>query len=307
METAMIDISSMFMMQIFLLCLIFIGIITVKTRMVDAHSRAALSELILNIFLPCSILASFFGTDRSKLPSLGIMMVISLGILALSFAISLPLYKRVDREQKKVLLYGTLISNATFLGLPIVESVYGAEGLPYAAVYLVPLRIALLTFGIAIFTGGKGNLRQVFLHPCLIATYLGILAMIFGFTPPALVSRLITSLGNCTTPVCMLVVGCILASVNPRKVVTALVMYFSFIRLVLIPLLVMGILLIFRPPPIVAGASVILAGMPAGATTSILADKYGADRELSSKIVFVSTFLSMITAPALAWLLQKAL
>ena len=291
-------------MQIFLLCIIAVGIITVKTRIVDAHSRAALSDLVLNVFLPCSIMASFFGTDRSRLPSLGIMLIISVGILVLSFALSLPLYKRVDERQKKVLLYGTLISNATFLGLPIVESVYGPAGLPYAAVYLVPLRIALLTFGVAIF-GGKGNFAKVFLHPCLIATYLGILAMIFGFTPPALLFRLITSLGNCTTTVCMMVVGCILATVDPRKVVNRLVLYFSFIRLVLIPLAVMGILLMFRPDPMVAGASVILGGMPAGATTSILADKYGADRELASKIVFVSTFLSMITAPILGALLQR--
>ena len=78
----------MIMMQIFLLCLIVVGIIAVKVRMVDPHSRAALSDLILNIFLPCSILASFFGTDRSQLPSLGIMMVISMGIIALGYLLS---------------------------------------------------------------------------------------------------------------------------------------------------------------------------------------------------------------------------
>ena len=303
----MIDVYSMFMMQIILLCLMLVGVIIVKVRMVDEHSRTSLSDLVLNVFLPCNILTSFLGTDRSQLPTLGIMLVISLGILALSFLFSLVLYKRVDPQQKKVLLYGTLISNASFLGISVVESVYGAEGLPYVAVYLVPLRIALLTFGIAIYSGGIGNLKKMFLHPCLIATYIGLLAMIFGLTPPALVSRLIVSLGNCTTAVSMLVVGSILASVDPRKILTKIVSYYTFIRLILIPLAVMGILLLFRLDPIVSGVSVIMAGMPAGATTSILADKYGADKELASKIVFMSTLLSIVTAPVMAWLLQQAL
>jgi len=303
----MIDLNNIVSMQIFLLCLMFVGIIIVKARIVDAHARSSITDLILCVFLPCNILSSFFETDASKLPSLGMILAISLGIMALSFALSLVLYKRIDQQQKKVLLYATLISNASFLGNPVVESIYGLKGLIYVAAYLLPLRVAVWTVGLAIFTGGKGNLKKVIFNPCLVATYLGILVMVTNFSPPALVSRLIFSLGSCTTPVAMMVVGSILAMVNPRKLLTKLVAYFTFIRLILIPLLVMGILLIFRPDPVVSGISVILCGMPAGATTSILAEKYGGDSELASKIVFTSTALSIVTAPLLAWLLQKAI
>ena len=303
----MIETFNMFKMQILLLCLVAVGVITVKVRIVDEHSRASLSDLVLSVFLPCNILSSFFGADSSQLPSLGIILVISLGVMALSFVLSqFVLYRKIDREQKKVLVYATLISNATFLGTPVVESVYGQAGLTYAAVYLLPLRIALWTVGLAVFTGGKGNLKKVIFHPCLIATYIGLVVMLTGFNPPVLLSRLTSSLGNCTTPVSMMVVGNVLALVDPRKLITKLVGYFSFIRLILIPLLVMGVLLIFRPNPLIAGISVILSGMPAGVTTSILADKYGADRELASKLVFVTTLLSIVTAPLLAWLLQSA-
>jgi len=295
----------MFVMQIFLLCLVFVGVITVKAHIVDEHSRASLSDLVLSVFLPCNILSSFFGTSRSQLPSMGILFAISLGVMTLCFVLGqYVLYRKTGLEQKKVLVYATLISNATFLGNPIVESVFGHDALPYAAAYLVPLRVAIWTVGLALFAGGKGNLKKVIFHPCLIATYAGLLVMATGFTPPALVSRLASSLGNCTTPVSMMVVGCVLAMVDPKKLVTKLIMYFTFIRLALIPLLVMGFLFLFRPDPIVSGISVILSGMPAGVTTSILADKYKADRELASKIVFVSTLLSIVTAPVLAWLLQ---
>ena len=303
----MIDISNMFMTQIFLLCMVVVGVITVKTRIVDDHTRVALSELVLSVFLPCNILSSFFGTSRSELPSLGIMLMIALGVMALSFTLSQVLYKRVNSEQKKVLVYGTIISNASLLGNPVVESVYGLQGLTYAAAYLVPFRIALWTVGPLVFAGGKGDIKKILFHPCLVATYTGLLVMIIGFNPPALVSRVVFSLGNCTTPLSMIVVGNVLAMVDPRKLLTKLIVYFTFVRLVLIPLIVIGFLLILRPAPIISGVSVILSGMPAGATTAILADKFGADRELASKIVFMSTLLSIITAPLLARLLQQAL
>jgi len=303
----MLDIQSMLMMQVLLLCLMMVGLITAKTGITDERSRSSMSDLVLNVFLPCNILASFFGTQRSQLPSLGIMLAISVGILALSFLLSHMLFRRTGAEQKKVLVYATLISNASFLGIPVVESVYGDAGLPYVAMYLMPLRVALWTVGLAIFAGGKGGLRKVFLHPCMIATYAGFLVMLTDFSPPALVSRLVSSLGNCTTALSMMVVGNILAQVDLKKLVNSLTVYFTVVRLVVIPLLVMGILLLFRPDPLISGVSVILSGMPAGATTSILADKYGADRELASRIVFASTLLSIVTAPALAWLLQRAL
>jgi len=303
----MIEFQNVFMMQIFLLCLMLVGVLAVKTRIVDKHARSSITDLVICVFIPCNILSAFFDTDLSELPSLGIMLIISVGILTLSFLLSLVLYKRAAPEQKKVLSYATLISNASFLGNPVVESMYGLGGLTYVAAYLFPLRLAVWTVGLSIFAGGKGNLKKVFFHPCLVASYLGLIVMITGFTPPAIVSRLVLSLGNCTTPVSMMIVGSILAMVDPRKILTRLTAYFTFIRLVFIPLLVMGILLILRPDPIISCISVILCGMPAGATTSILAGKYGGDSELASKIIFLTTLLSIITAPLLAWLLQHAL
>ena len=303
----MIEFHNIFTMQIFLLCLMLIGVISVKTRIVDEQARSSLTELILCVFLPCNILSSFFGAERSQFFSLGLILMISVGVMALSFALAMVLYRRAGAEQKKVLLYATLISNATFLGNPVVESIYGLDGLPYVAAYVLPLRVTLWTVGLAIFTGRKGNLKKAVLHPCLIATYLGLFVMIMDFTPPLLVSRLALSLGSCTTPVSMIVVGSILAMVDPRKIVTRLTVYFTFIRLALIPLLVMGIMLIFRPDPMVSGITVLLCGMPAGATTSILAEKYGGDKELATKMVFMTTLLSIVSAPLLFLLLQRAL
>jgi predicted permease len=61
--------------------------------------------------------------------------------------------------------------------------------------------------------------------------------------------------------------------------------------------------LALRPAPIVSGVSIILTATPAPVTITILATKYGSDRELASKIVFVSTLFSIATMPVFVWLL----
>ena len=45
------------------------------------------------------------------------------------------------------------------------------------------------------------------------------------------------------------------------------------------------------------GVAVVLAGMPMGGTTAILAEKYGADSAFASKCTALSTVLSLITTP----------
>ena len=293
----------MFEMQILLLCLITVGFLTAKFNIVDSNSRASLTELILNVFLPCTILASFLGTDRSEILSLGILVIISLFTLAFSLGMAYLLFRKNKPEVRKVLFYAMLIPNASFLGFPLIEGIYGMGGLSYAAAYLIPLRAAIWSGGQTIFTGGKGDLKKVIFHPSMIATYTGIIFMLTGFSPPKLIHTLSEILGSCTTPLSMMVVGCVLGQIKIKNLLSPIIFYYSFIRLIIMPLLIFGILYFFRFMPIITGISVILAGTPAGVTTAILAEKYGSDSELASKLVFVSTILSMITIPILVMLI----
>jgi malate permease and related proteins len=281
-----------------------VGFICAKVGLIDEKGRSSLSDLIICVFLPFTTLSAFLDAGLSQLSSLGITFLISAFILVICFLLSrYILYRKAGVEQKKVLTYASVISNASFLGNPIVESIYGLEALVHSAVYLAPLRISLWSVGVAIFSGKKASIKKMVFHPCLVATYLGILLMATNFKPPPLVSRLAISLGNCTTPLSMMVVGSILGTVKPKHFFSGLTLYFAFIRLILIPLMVLGFMIILRPEPIVSGVSVVLSATPAPVTGTILANKYGSDRELASEIVFTSTLFSIITIPFILWLL----
>ena len=300
----MSEIFSMFGTQLFLLCLMLVGVISAKIRLMDVNGRAVMSELVFNVFLPCAILNSFFSTGGSQFMSLIVILFISLGILAFCFGFGRLLFYRLGPQQKKVMLYSVLVSNAAFLGMPVTENIFGPASLAYVAVYLLPVRVAIWTAGVAIFNSEKTSIVKMLFNPCMVATYIGFCVMLLGFTPPVMVSRVVSSLAGCNTPIVMIVVGHVLGMIDPRRILSRLAVFYSFIRLILIPLLVMLVLLLLRIDPMVMGIAVILSGMPAGPMTVIFAEKYRADSELASKIIFMSTLLSMLTVPLLAWLLQ---
>jgi predicted permease len=72
---------------------------------------------------------------------------------------------------------------------------------------------------------------------------------------------------------------------------------FSLLRLGFIPLVTFLVTKLLGLDPLIIGVSVILAAMPGGSSTAILASKYGRDTIYASKLVIVSTFLSLISIP----------
>ncbi|MDR2185545.1 MAG: AEC family transporter [Treponema sp.] len=298
--------------QVFLIVLMGIGVILAKITLVDKPGINTLSSLVLSLLLPCNILSSFFNVGgRDMLLSLGQMIFISaLLSIAAYFLGRYVFFRSLPPEQKQVLHFSIFISNAAFLGNPVVESIYGLSGLAYASAFLLPMRIVMWTFGLALFIGKGdrkgtgGGIVKILLHPCLIATYAGMIILITGLRPGVFMSRLTFSLGNCTTPFSMIVVGLLLAQVKLKNVISKTVFYYAFLRLVLLPLALLGVLLLFKTDTLVMGVAVALTGMPAPTNASILANRYNADSELASKILLVSVVLSMLTIPAWVMLIR---
>ena len=54
---------------------------------------------------------------------------------------------------------------------------------------------------------------------------------------------------------------------------------------------------------VTAGVAVLMAAMPAGATTSILAVKYNADANFAVRLVIFTTMASLLTTPVWSYIL----
>lgn len=163
------------------------------------------------------------------------------------------------------------------------------------------------TIGISFFSQAEKNtwngIRRAMTAPAVIAVYFGIARMLTQFNMPAFIDKAISSLGNRTTPLAMVLVGSILGDTNLKEVFEPKAFYLVFIRQIFLPLLCLIGLKFLSIDALIKNVSIIISGMPIASTTAILAQKYKADVVFASKCLFLSTISSTITVPLLSLLL----
>ena len=127
----------------------------------------------------------------------------------------------------------------------------------------------------------------------------GLVMMVNGWIVPEPCFSLLQTIGRCNTAISMLVIGMILSDINPKELVDKIVVRYTVERLILIPLLVWIVLLPLVNARILSrfsvNLSVLLAAMPAGATTSMLAAKYECAPGFATRMVILSTLCSIPT------------
>jgi len=284
-------------LQITLFALIAIGMLLAKIGLISKEGRKNLTDLVLYLVLPCNIIGSFQNDSAAhNVTDCLLVFLVSCGIQLVMAIYGKIAYKNQPDARQRSLRYGLICSNAGFLGNPIAEGVFGAEGLVLANFYLLPQRIMIWSEGISIYAGEKDPktaVKKVITHPCVIACIIGLILMLTGVKLPGLMLTPINTIGRCNTALSMLVIGSILADIDPRSFVDSTVVRFSAERLVFLPLAVLLVCRLAGLNHIVTGISVLLAAMPAGATTSMLAQKYDQDPKFATKLLIFSTLLSI--------------
>lgn len=306
----MVTYSSLFQVQIMMFLLIAIGYFLGKKNIITKEGRKSITDLVINVVLPCNIIVSFFiEMNLHILTSCLVILLLSIGIQLFSSFAGKYFYPHTDERMLPVLRYATICSNGGFMGNPLVEGIYGSQGLLYASIYLIPQRIVMWSAGLSCFTKAKGKdvIKKVLTHPCIIAVGIGIFFMITQISLPASIDRTLRTLSGCTTSLSMLIIGVILSEISAKTILSKMNLYYCFIRLIVFPALVLAVGFVLHLDPLVTAVSVVLSGMPAGTTTAILASKYDGDAHFAVKCVFLSTLLSLFTIPLWCMIMELVL
>ena len=201
-------------------------------------------------------------------------------------AFGLPVIQRIDLSLCKP--QALILSPTRELCLQI------ASDLTDYSQYVSGLRILPVYGGSSIESQIK-TLKKVVTHPCILACVLGMIMMVTGAQLPPGLDGAVTSVGNCNTAMSMMVIGMILADIDLKDFWDWTVVKYTVHRLVIIPAVVYLVCRMLPLSKTVLGLCVLLAAMPAGATTSILAEKYQVDSPFATKMVIFSTLLSLPT------------
>lgn len=290
-----------------LLFLIVVGFIIRKLGILNHERNKGLSDLLLYVTLPFSIITSFnFPFSRALLTNGIIVLLISIAIHLFAIPFSKLLYSKYAPATNRVLRATTVFSNCGFMGFPILEAVYGTQGVFYGSFYVLTFQILIWTVGVGIFTGKQNTTtwRQV-LNPAVIAVIIGFVLFIFSINLPEPIFNTLAMVGSMTTPISMLVIGSLLFEIKLSEVFSGFsIFYVTIMRLIILPLFAVACLLLLGVKGITLGVPVLATAMPAAALVVVFAEKHGADAILASRAVFLSTILSIITIPGMIALVQ---
>ena len=270
--------------QAILLVYMAVGFYCRKRGIIEKKMQGKLTDFVLRITLPCMIFNSF------------------------------SMHITLDMLKQAALCLGVafFICFAAWLGGKVVYNMYLGffhdclflcifyASMFLASIFIIPNRIFMWTAGVSIFTAEadkKAAFKKVMLNPCVIVIFIGLFRSFTDFTLPEFLAKSITGLGNCTTPLSMVLIGTMMTELTPASFKDWSTVYLAFMRLVALPFLALFIMRLLNADPIMTGCAVILTAMPAGSTTALLAEKYGSDPVYASKCLLTNTLFSLITIP----------
>lgn len=295
--------------MVILFIIVIIGYFLSKKKMMDADFDRKLSVLVINVTCPSLILSSVMGDtlpDKSFILPL-LIVGFATYIVLIGGAFLFPRLLPVKAANRGIYSFMLAFGNVGFIGYPIVASIFGANAVFYACILNFPSTLLIFVFGTLFISGGESKIRfdwRTLYCPAMIASYLSILIVVTGWTPPKVLSTPFTLLGNITVPAALLIVGSSIAQVPIWRMFSNTAIYLmSALRLMLVPLLILYLSRLCRVEETIANINVVLAAMPVASYGTLFCIQYGKGEVIMAEGTFITTLLSVISIPLLTMFL----
>ena len=283
-------------------CLI-IGIVLKKSKIIPDNFHTSLNAFVINISLSAF---SLYYISKIELNSSVIypVLVVWIGIFAaiLFFA---GLGKIFGWKSS---LIGALImcagfGNTSFVGIPLIQAMYGEEGLKTVMLVDQPGFVALSTVGILVanfYSGSKDSLlkhlSKILKFPPFIAFVIALLLNIFSIEIPKDFDEVLMKLGATTVPLALVSVGSQMQWKKIEKKEGFHLFIGLLFKLVLLPLLILVIYkFIFHQSGDVIDICILEAAMAPMITAAIIASAHDLEPKFCNLMVAVGIPLSILT------------
>lgn len=289
--------TQMLKMMIFL----GVGFALCKADIISQQAASALSQLLLYVILPCVVVHAYLNAEADRTTEVLISLMLGAVVLLVAIIISRMLFREKPIDQ-----FCTAFSNAGFFGIPLVSGVLGPDAVIYVSGMVALLNILQWSYGQHIISRTKDNLFGIIKNPLLIAFVVGILLLLLKIPVSKVITETISAFAACNAPVAMVILG---ISVGNQKLLDFFTLprayVVSAVRLLLIP--VMTILIFCALPSSYSKmklALVLAASAPVGSNVVVYTQRCGIDSDYSSKVVCLSTLLSLVSMPSMMLIAQ---
>ena len=310
-----------------LLVMIAVGVGIRKFNLTDKEFTSRLTTLVLQVCIPCLIFYSVaYPTTKNAegitvpvefsaeaLSQYGIAIILGAASILLGLLVGQIFYWcSKDKNSGRIVRFGLTLCNFSFMGIPIMEALFGPGFLATYAFFLIPVRIGYYTLPEYLMTPPGSNstkksflqvVKGIFLSPQLIAVILGLIFWIFGWKLPSFIDYAVNSLNKLSSPLALLLVGMLIAEYKFKQLLNVKYVLLPVLRCILMPALFFAVSLLMRRFGVsdeLCRMFVIYGALPVPSLITVWTMKYdpNPDNHLMSVCTCtISMILCMLTIP----------
>lgn len=296
---------------------VVVGYIARKLNFIGESSTKLMSDLIIRVGQPFMIISAVLGMpySPSNLREGGLILVVGLIVHAVAALLgALATFRIKDAQERRLTEFAVTFSNCGFMGFPLLKAVFGDVGLFWASFFVIIFNLVCWTYGQFVLSRADSRVKikplNIFVNFGTVPCILGLALYIFrvGDMLPPKVFEAMDYLGSICTPLSMLVVGGLLATVPLKKLFTDPKIYIlTAVKLFILPLACGALLALVGFSKEMAMFGAIMAALPTAANTAIFAESYDIKPPYAAHTVGVTTLFSVITIPVSLYLVSRVL
>ena len=230
--------------------LIGVGAFCYRKKYINDDGAGQLSFILTRIVAPCVVIDSF---QREFDPALGKALIISVLCTCTAMGLSILVSHLVFRKNGSHANFAdkrfcVVFTNCGFMGLPLLDALYGSEGLFLGSAFIMVNNLLLWTYGVGQLSRDvprAERLRNTFINPGVISNLIGLFCFLTPFKLPVVPATAVSYLASLNTPIAMIAVGAFLAQCDLRECFHDTQVYFvSALRLLILPLITLAVFLL---------------------------------------------------------------
>jgi len=285
---------------------LLIGVLLQRVKTIPQNAHLTLNRYVIYVALPALVLI------HVPQISVGVDVIFPVATAWIVFLTAVPVVLFIgrrsgwSRQTTGSLILTAGLGNTAFLGYPVVEALYGGDGLQVAILvdqpgnFVVTSTLGIIVAGIFSSEGQRKRdiARSVLGFPPFIVFLGALILNLTGVETSGVVRDVLEKFAATLTPVALISIGLQLKFTGMADQIRPLV-FGLFYKMLAAPALIFVLyFLIFGREGLMIQVSVIMAAMPPMITASIIAASYGLNARLAALMAGVGVPVAAITLTA---------
>lgn len=269
----------------------------------------ALSQLITYCFMPAAVFVNIYETkvNLEILGQVSIFIVLFIGSqMVLSHFITKGL--GLERQEAAVFKNSVVLINSGNYGIPVAQMIFVTQpiGVAIQVILVIFQNMTTYTYGlynlISATKSGKEIVKDFLKMPIVHALILGVIMNVFDIGIPQFIRIPLDHVVGGFIAIALLTLGAQLSQIEIRTMLNKITIISCFTRLVVGPVIALGIILLLGLDGVVAQSLFIASSFPTSRNSSSLALEYDIESNTAAQTVLFSTIMSCITVTVVIYL-----